>query len=121
MRKRLNTLAEMRRETEVPVVFADRHGIITDVNAGFEACFGWSRQEIVGEPLTTIIPPNLRDAHNLGFSRFLSTMQPTLLGQPLELAAVNKAGDEFRAEHFIVAEQSGGAWQVGATIVALDD
>jgi PAS domain S-box-containing protein len=112
-------LDDLRRETEVPVVTVNDHGTITYVNERFEKVFGWSVSEIIGKPLTTIIPAMLRDAHHLGFSRFLTTGQPTLLNQPLTLKAVRKDGREFDAEHTITAEQRQGEWVFGATIKLL--
>ena len=117
----MRTIEEMRGETGVPSVIADHQGVITYVNGRFEAVFGWRAQEIIGKSLATIIPPNLHDAHHLGFSRFLTTGKPTLLNQPLKLRAVTKAGREFDAEHIIIAEQKDGQWIFGATIRPLDE
>ena len=112
----MKTVDEMLRETDMPVVVADYQGLITHVNARFEAVFGWQGQEIIGKPLTTIIPRRLHDAHHLGFSRFLTTGTTTLLNQPLNLQAVTKAGQEIEAEHLIVAEQRQGQWVFAASI-----
>lgn len=114
------TIEELKRRSEVPVVLADARGTITYVNGQFERVFGWTASELIGQPLTTFIPPNLHDAHHLGFSRFLTTGAPTLLNQPLKLKAITKAGREFDAEHFIVAEQQRGQWVFGATIRPLE-
>ena len=110
------TVDELRRERGVPVVIADHQGVITYVNEPFETVFGWRAPEVVGKPLTIIIPPNLHDAHHLGFSRFLTTSKATLLNQPLRLMAITKDGREFDAEHLITAEQQHGQWVFGATI-----
>jgi PAS domain S-box-containing protein len=108
------------RETRVPVVVADHQGLITQVNPRFEDVFGWRRHEILGKPLTTLIPKALHDAHHLGLSRFLVTGKPTLLNRPLTLQAITKDGRVFAAEHFIVAEQRQGHWVFAATIRPLD-
>ena len=113
------TLEELRHEVDVPVIFADHQGMITQVNAQFEVVFGWRTNEIVGKSLTTIIPPHLHDAHHLGFSSFLTTGRPTLLNQPLKLKAVTKDGRVFDAEHTILAEQQRGQWVFGAAIKPL--
>lgn len=114
------TFEELRRCSDAPVVIADQEGLIIEVNKPFQAVFGWSAEEIVGKPLTVIIPKSLHDSHHLGFARFLATGKPTLLDQPLRLKAVTKDGGEFDAEHFIVAQQAGGRWQFGATIRPLE-
>jgi len=110
------TIADIRNETESPAIIIDHQGFIVFVNKSFEAVFGWQSTDIIGEPVTTIIPPVMHDAHNLGFSRFLTTEQPNILNQPLNLTAMNKAGKIFEAEHFIIAEQHKGQWLAGATI-----
>ncbi len=112
----MSTIKELQREASVPSVIADHFGCITHVNKAFEAVFGWRAEEAIGKPLTIIIPRVLHDAHHLGFSRFLTTGQGTLLGRPLMLKAVTKDGRELDTEHLIVAERRGGQWVFGATI-----
>jgi PAS domain S-box-containing protein len=114
------SLDHVLQQTSVPVVVVDHRGLITQVNPRFEEVFGWQRSEILGKPLTTIIPKTFRDAHHVGFSRFLGTGQPTLLGRPLTLPAIAKDGRVFDAEHVIVAEQREGRWVFAATIRPLD-
>ena len=110
------TIEQMRQQTSVAVVTGDQLGLITFVNQCFEELFGWTAKEIVGKPLTTIIPDSLHSAHHLGFSRFLVTKQPTLLNKPLKLRAVLKDGRELDFEHFITAEEREGEWTFGATL-----
>ena len=114
------TIDEAMRETAVPVVVADDQGLITYVNQRFERVFGWRPGEIVGSPLTMVIPKAFHDAHNLGLSRFLLTGKPVLLNRPIALKAVTRDGQELEAEHYIVAEQRQGRWVLGATIRPLD-
>ncbi|MBI3333342.1 MAG: PAS domain S-box protein [Candidatus Omnitrophica bacterium] len=114
------TVQELQGKTDVPVVITDHEGMIVQVNGRFEEVFGWRSEEIIGRPLTTIIPSNLHDAHHLGFSRFLATGKPTLLNQPLKLKAITKDGREFDSEHLIMAEQREGQWVFGASIRPLD-
>ena len=112
----MNTIDELKRETANPVVVADQQGLVVYVNQRFEAAFGWQPKDILGKPLTVIIPKHLHDAHQLGFSRFLTSGKPTLLEQPLLLKAVTKDGQEFQAEHFIIAQRQGSQWSFGAII-----
>lgn len=112
----MKTLADMKQEVAMPVIIADHQGFVTYINGQFEKIFGWTRNEVIGQPLTIIIPINLRDSHHMGFSRFLSTGAPTLLNRALTLKAVTKAGREMDCEHFIVAEQEQNQWVFGATL-----
>jgi nitrogen-specific signal transduction histidine kinase len=113
------TIAELKQSAN-PVVVADHEGTIVDVNAHFETVFGWSAQEIIGQPLTVILPPFFRDSHNLGFARFSATGVSTVLNHPLNLKAVTKDNREIESEHFIIAEQQAGRWLFAATLRPLD-
>jgi len=110
------TIEDIKNVTAIPAVIVDQQGLVTYVNRAFEEIFGWKTHAIIGEFITRIIPGNMHDAHNVGFSRFVITGQSTILNQTLALAAVNKAGKEFAAEHYMIAEQNEGQWLFGATI-----
>ena len=114
------TISEIKNETKIPSVIADEQGLITNINQAFETVFGWQKNEILGKPLTIIIPKTLHDAHHLGFSRFITSGKPTLLNQALKLKAVTKDGTEFNAEHYIVAEKENDKWIFAATIRPLN-
>lgn len=114
------TLADIEKEERLPAILADDAGIVLSVNDRFEAAFGWTRKQIEGQPLTTIMPGALRDAHNLGFARFLTTELPTLLNQKLHLKVIAKDGRVFDATHYIVGEKRSGRWVFGATIDLAD-
>jgi PAS domain S-box-containing protein len=111
---------EQLKQSDVPVVVANHEGNIVDVNLPFEAVFGWSAQEIVGQSLTIILPPFFRDSHNLGFARFSATGESTLLNHPLQLKAVTKDNREIESEHFIIGEKQEGRWLFAATLRPLE-
>ncbi|MCF6777032.1 PAS domain S-box protein [Thiotrichales bacterium 19X7-9] len=111
------TFQEIKNNQTVPVIIANELGIVTFVNDQFSHVFGWSYDEIEGEPLTLIIPEHLHDAHHLGFARFVTTGKGNILGKALELLAVDKQGKEFKAEHIICAEKVDGKWQIAASIM----
>ena len=117
----MKTVSQIKGETNVPVVAADHKGLVTEVNERFTSVFGWSREEIIGKPLASIIPTKLRDTHRLGFSRFLRTGRAMILNQPLELKAIRKDGREFAARHLIVAERIDGEWAFAATIEPIEE
>lgn len=112
----MKTVDEISSQTDVPVVVVDQDGAVTYINEKFSSIFGWSREELVGQALSCIIPKALRDAHQLGFSRFIATGKPRLLNQPLKLRTLAKDGRECDTEHFIVAERWDGRWTFAATI-----
>lgn len=117
----MQTIHEMKQEIELPVLMTDTQGYIIYVNQRFREVFGWSDDEILGQTLIAVIPSSFHDSHNLGFSRFVLTGNPTVLNHPLRLKAVKKDGSEINAEHFIIAEEDGGDWVFAATLRPLDD
>lgn len=94
----------------------DQDGVIQDINAAFEDMFGWSREKLKGKMLTIIIPERLRNAHHMGFSRFLTTEKATILEQSLDLHIVSGDGGERPARHFITAFKENGRWFFAASI-----
>jgi PAS domain S-box-containing protein len=112
-------IEQVQARTDVPVISVDHRGYVTAINDRFREAYGWEAADLVGRPLSTIIPTVFHEAHHLGFSRFLATGQPTLLEQPLQLKIVARDGREQVAEHYIVAEERDGAWAFAAMIRAL--
>lgn len=99
-----------------PVIMADENGVIQEINAAFKDVYGWSREELKGKMLTVIIPEALRDAHHMGFSRFLTTEKATILEQSLDLNIVYSDGRERPARHFITAFKENDRWVFAACI-----
>lgn len=70
----------------------------------------------MGQPVTRIMPPHMRDGHKVGFARFLATEQATLLGTPLPLSVLYKDGRVEDSVHFIVGDKVNGIWRFAAII-----
>lgn len=111
---------EQLKQADVPVIVADHEGIVVDINTYFETVFGWTAQEIIGQPLTVILPPFFQDSHNLGFARFSATGQASVLNHPLNLKAVTKDRREIESEHFIIAEKREEGWLFAARLRPLE-
>ncbi|MFM7269460.1 MAG: PAS domain S-box protein, partial [Cyanobium sp.] len=95
------------------------NGNVVAVNTAFEQVYGWAEQELIGQPVTLILPESFRMSHQLGFSRYQSTEKSEVLGHPLRLATVCRDGSQIISEHFIVAEKSEAGWLFGATLTPL--
>jgi PAS domain S-box-containing protein len=81
------------------IVTIDHEGYITEFNPAAERTFGYSRHEAVGKRLTdAIIPPSLREQHQRGFARYLTTGEAKVLGKRIELTAARADGSEFPVE-----------------------
>lgn len=80
------------------IVTADSENRVTYCNDSVTRLFGWRAEELVGQPLTTLIPERLREAHLTGFKRFVQTRESSIIGRPVELVAMRQDGEEFPIE-----------------------
>lgn len=81
------------------IVVADEGSRIVYVNAATEKLLGWGRRDLVGQPLTVIIPERLREAHLAGMARYLMTQEPRVIGKrPIRVAARGRHGNEVEIE-----------------------
>ena len=73
-------------------------GLIMDVNPEAETMFGCSREELVGNSVEILVPPEIRDRHH--HHREVYHRNPTSrpMGVGMELQAVRKDGVEFPVE-----------------------
>lgn len=110
------TITSMLASDSDPVIVVNQEGRVTDVNRPFESAFSWSAEELIGNPVSNIIPAALHDAHHMAFSRFLVTGRGSILEQELELEIVLGDGTRIPARHYIVAERSEQGWRFAAII-----
>jgi len=82
----------------------------------FQNAYGWAKEDLIGEPVTMIMPERARELHQIGFSRFLATEKSKIAGHPLSLSVLLKDGSAKNAEHFILAERKNDKWRFAAII-----
>ena len=81
------------------VVVIDGSGKIRGWSGTAQKTFGWTAEEVLGRQLTGfIIPERYRAAHRRGLRRFKETGRGRVVGQVLELAAIDRHGREFPVE-----------------------
>jgi PAS domain S-box-containing protein len=81
------------------IVTIDREGCITEFNPAAERTFGHRRNEVMGKRLAdVIVPPQLREKHQQGLARHLTTGESRVIGQRVEMTAVRADGGEFPVE-----------------------
>src|SRR5436309_1135133 len=90
------------------IVSADKHGHITYFNPGAERIFGYAARDVIGRPLTLLMPQRFHGAHRQGLSRFLSTGQARVIGRTVELVGRRKDGTEFSLELSLASWKVGG-------------
>lgn len=83
------------------VIAADPTNTIIYVNESTEALLGWSADDLIGSPLTKIIPARFRGAHLDGFARFVATGEGSMVGVPVRLPALRNDGTEASVELMI--------------------
>ncbi len=82
----------------------DAEGTLRDLNPAAERLFGYSRDAAVGAELAQLIVPGpLRQAHRNGLQRYLSTGQPVMLDERIELPALRADGTQLIVELTVVS------------------
>ncbi len=89
------------------VVASDGSDRISYVNAAAERLLGWKREELLGKPLTTLMPPRMHVAHEAGFHRFIETHRARIIGKPVRVPALHRDGTELDIELTLTAFQTG--------------
>lgn len=104
-------------EVDEPVIVANENGVVVYINQLFSTTFIWDSSTLIGEPISTIIPFNLRDAHNMGFSRYKMSGKSTILDMALDLEILTGDGKVLLARHLIQARMVDGKKLFVASIV----
>jgi PAS domain S-box-containing protein len=98
------------------VVVVDRTGRIVLVNAQTERLFGYSRRELLGEPLETLLPERFRDRHVLRRDEYVAEPHSRPMGLGLELAGRRRDGSEFPADISLSAVETADGPVVAAFV-----
>ena len=80
------------------IVIIDATGRIVMVNAKTEEMFGYSRDDLLGQPLEVLVPSRHREAHARHRSGFVAEPRKRPMGRGLDLAGRRKDGTEFPVE-----------------------
>jgi diguanylate cyclase (GGDEF)-like protein/PAS domain S-box-containing protein len=84
--------------SNLSLISVNSAGRIEFVNPSACTLFGYTEEEMLGQPITIIVPERMRGAHVAGFSRVAAGHQPNLGGRTVEVSAINKDGVEFPIE-----------------------
>src|SRR6202007_309215 len=76
----------------------DEKGAIRFANPATMRIFGYDPTELIGKPLTVLMPEWMRKLHDAGFRRYQATGQRHWNWQGTEVTAVRKNGEEFPVE-----------------------
>lgn len=90
------------------VIASDDADRITYVNQAAERLLGRSRSEMVGQPLTILMPERFHAQHREGFFRFITTGRARIIGKPVQLAALHADGTEIDVQLTLSAFEHDG-------------
>ncbi|MCI0557397.1 MAG: PAS domain S-box protein, partial [Nitrososphaera sp.] len=89
------------------IISADSSGKIISWNKGAHNAFGYEEEEVLGKPLTVLMPERYRQAHQRGLERVTSKGESLVIGKTVELHGLRKDGTEFPLELSIAT------WEIG--------
>src|SRR5215213_1325564 len=73
-------------------------GIVRWFNRGAERIFGYRAEEVVGQPVTLLMPERYRELCVAGLHRYLQTGEARVVGGTTELVGLRKDGSKFPIE-----------------------
>jgi len=109
-------LAAIVESSDDAIVSKDLNGIVTSWNAAAERIFGYKAAEIVGRPITTIIPPELHDDE----TRILSKLRRGERIDHFETVRVTKSGERLDVSLTISPLKDQNGRVIGAAKIARD-
>jgi two-component system, LuxR family, sensor kinase FixL len=92
VRQQAETLAILATAVDAIVLIGET-GIIDTVNAAARKLFGYARDELVGQPVTVLMPEPHRSQHDAYMRRYLDTGKKRIIGIGRELEAVTRSGE----------------------------
>src|SRR5918998_1804381 len=73
-------------------------GVVRWFNRGAERIFGHRAEEVIGQPVTLLMPESYRELCVAGLHRYLRTGEARVVGGTTELVGLRKDGSEFPIE-----------------------
>jgi PAS domain S-box-containing protein len=92
------TLGWLLRSATEAMIIVDRNGRIALTNPPAERLFGYSSDELLGQPLEILIPERHREAHVAKRTTYADNPHARPMGIGMELRAVRRDGEEFPVE-----------------------
>jgi diguanylate cyclase (GGDEF)-like protein/PAS domain S-box-containing protein len=95
----------------------DERGGVVEWNQQAERVFGWTRQEVLTQPLDElIIPAAQREAHRAGLKHYLATGDGPMLSTRIEVSALHRDGHEFPVDLTIWPVRTAGEVRFSALV-----
>jgi PAS domain S-box-containing protein len=99
------------------LLMVDGSGVITLVNTAIERLFGYTRQELLGQPVELLLPEPLRDPHQQLRASFMVDPPAGVMDADRDLYGRHKDGSEFPLEIRLSAIQTETGSGVLASVI----
>lgn len=100
------------------IVATDSDGSVTSWNPGAERIFGYTEGEVLGKPVTMLMPKEYRKKHRQNFTKIADSGKFKGIGNALEVLGLRRNGDVFPIEVSVGAWKNEG--QLRFTVVIRD-
>ena len=110
-------LALLLESAPIAIVTVDATGTILYTNTRLNELFGYTRGELLGQPLELLIPERYRELHEQHRSAFFVRPHVRPMGTGMDLAGRRKDGSEFPIEAGLSHIQVGDAELVMGSII----
>ncbi|MHB0938902.1 MAG: sensor histidine kinase [Armatimonadota bacterium] len=90
------------------ILVIDEDGVILGVNPATSRIFGYATDELVGQPVTMIMPSPYKEEHGRFLERYLQTNLPHIIGTIREVQGRRKNGEVFPMELSVAESQEYG-------------
>ncbi len=80
------------------IVITDDAGLITIWNNGAKNIFGYSEKDVLGKPVTLLLPEKYRELHVKKLNQIVATDRDKHIGQTIEIEGLKKDGSTFPME-----------------------
>lgn len=77
------------------IITIDRHGIIQTANQAVRKLFLYNPEELIGKPITILMPQPFAEEHDNYLKNYLETGQKKVIGIGREVIALRKSGTTF--------------------------
>jgi PAS domain S-box-containing protein len=99
------------------LMVVDRFGVILMANSEIERLFGYTREELVGQQVERLLPPDRRDDHRTRLQQYGEAPTRRAMGMGRDLQGCRKDGSLFPVEVGLNPSESAGGRFVVTTVI----
>lgn len=98
------------------IITIDSDSVILYANPATQRIFGWEPVELIGQPLSTLMPQRLRQAHCVAFSRYQVSASKTMAWSAVSVPGLHRSGEEIELEISFGESRNGDLFQFTGVI-----